>query len=194
MTNDKIKNSLVWQSLKNWVIIWLFDSSDFSTHIILQKNYQHNVDYVSLTNMKGDITVILIACVDDNYGLLFNGRRVSKDETVIKKLLEIIGNSKLWVSQYTSSLFQKEDSKSILIDNAFLEKAGESDYCFIEGVIPEDIKSKVEKLILFKWNREYPSDTKFEVDLSSYKIDQVCEFEGNSHKKITMEVYSRWRR
>jgi len=141
--------------------------------------------------MKGDITVILIACVDDNYGLLFNGRRVSKDETVIKKLLETIGDNKLWVSQYTSSLFQKEDNKSILIDNAFLEKAGESDYCFIEDDIPEDIKSKVEKLILFKWNREYPSDTKFEMDLSSYKIDQACEFVGKSHKKITMEVYSR---
>ena len=62
--------------------------------------------------MKGEITVILIACVDDNYGLLFNGRRVSKDETVIKKLLETIGNNKLWMSEYTSSLFQEEESKN----------------------------------------------------------------------------------
>lgn len=141
--------------------------------------------------MKGEITVILIACVDDNCGLLFNGRRVSKDETVIKKILETIGDNKLWVSQYTSSLFQKEDCKSILIDDAFLKKAAENDYCFIECDVPEDIKSKVGKLILFKWSREYPSDTKFEMDLSSYKIDQACEFEGKSHKKITMEVYSR---
>ena len=77
--------------------------------------------------MKGEITVILIACVDDNYGLLFNGRRVSKDETVIKKLLETIGDNKLWVSQYTSPLFQKEDCKSVLIDDEFLEKAAEND-------------------------------------------------------------------
>jgi len=141
--------------------------------------------------MKGDITVILIACVDDNYGLLFNGRRVSKDETVIKKLLETIGDNKLWVSQYTSSLFQKEDCKSILIDDALFKKAAENDYCFIEGAVPDEIKNQVKKLILFKWNREYPSDTKFEMDLSSYKIDQACEFVGKSHKKITMEVYSR---
>ena len=169
----------------------MFVNSDFSTHNILQKNYQHNVDYVSLTNLKGEITVILIACVDDNYGLLFNGRRVSKDETVIKKLLETIGNNKLWMSEYTSSLFQEEESKNILIDNAFLIKAAENDYCFIECDVPEDIKSKVEKVIFFKWNREYPSDTKFDIDLSLYKIDQACEFEGKSHKKITMEVYSR---
>lgn len=141
--------------------------------------------------MKGEITVILIACVDDKYGLLFNGRRVSKDETVIKKLLETIGDNKLWMSQYTSSLFQKEDCKSILIDDEFLTKASENDYCFIEGAVPDEIKNKVEKLILFKWNREYPSDTKLEMDLSSYKIDQACEFEGKSHKKITMEVYSK---
>lgn len=135
--------------------------------------------------------MILIACVDDKYGLLFNERRVSKDETVIKKLLETIGNNKLWVSQYTSSLFQEEDFKGILIDDEFLEKAAENDYCFIEGTVPDEIKNQVEKLILFRWNREYPSDTKFEMDLSSYKIDQTCEFEGKSHKKITMEVYSR---
>ena len=144
--------------------------------------------------MKGEITVILIACVDDKYGLLFNGRRVSKDETVIKKLLETIGDNKLWMSQYTSSLFQEEDSKVVLIDDEFLTKASENDYCFIEDAVPDKIKNKVEKLILFKWNREYPSDTKLEMDLSSYKIDQACEFEGKSHKKITMEVYSKWRR
>jgi len=141
--------------------------------------------------MKGEITVILIACVDDKYGLLFNGRRVSKDETVIKKLLETIGDNKLWMSQYTSSLFQEEDSKVVLIDDEFLTKASENDYCFIEDAVPDEIKNKVEKLILFKWNREYPSDRKLEMDLSSYKIDQACEFEGKSHKKITMEVYSK---
>ena len=141
--------------------------------------------------MKGEITVILIACVDDKYGLLFNGRRVSKDETVIKKLLETIGDNKLWMSQYTSSLFQEEDSKVVLIDDEFLTKASKNDYCFIEDAVPDEIKNKVEKLILFKWNREYPSDTKLEMDLSSYKIDQACEFEGKSHKKITMEVYSK---
>ena len=81
--------------------------------------------------MKGEITVILIACVDDKYGLLFNGRRVSKDETVIKKLLETIGDNKLWMSQYTSSLFQEEDSKVVLIDDEFLTKSSENDYCFI---------------------------------------------------------------
>ena len=141
--------------------------------------------------MKGEITVILIACVDDKYGLLFNGRRVSKDETVIKKLLETIGDNKLWMSQYTSSLFQEEDSKVVLIDDEFLTKASKNDYCFIEDAVPDEIKNKAEKLILFKWNREYPSDTKLEMDLSSYKIDQACEFEGKSHKKITMEVYSK---
>ena len=141
--------------------------------------------------MKGEITVILIACVDHKYGLLFNGRRVSKDETVIKKLLETIGDNKLWMSQYTSSLFQEEDSKVVLIDDEFLTKASKNDYCFIEDAVPDEIKNKAEKLILFKWNREYPSDTKLEMDLSSYKIDQACEFEGKSHKKITMEVYSK---
>ena len=34
----------------------------------------------------------IILCVDDNYGVLFNNRRVSRDGAVISKIKEILGD------------------------------------------------------------------------------------------------------
>ena len=47
------------------------------------------------------------------------------------------------------------------------------------------------KLIVFKWNRVYPKDFEFEIDLSKWKLEESSEFKGSSHDKITMEVYVR---
>ena len=38
--------------------------------------------------------MILVVCVDDNNGIMFNKRRVSKDALLIERLMEIIGNNK----------------------------------------------------------------------------------------------------
>lgn len=47
----------------------------------------------------------LIAIVDDNYGMMFNNRRQSKDSVLIDRIAELSKDSKLWVSMYTRSLF-----------------------------------------------------------------------------------------
>ena len=50
---------------------------------------------------------------------------------------------------------------------------------------------KIEKLIVFKWNREYPSDFSLDIDLSQWSLISTTDFKGNSHEKITMEVYKK---
>lgn len=126
----------------------------------------------------------VIACVDDCMGLLFNNRRQSKDSQINKKIREIIGNHVLWINSFSKILFPEAK-----ISEHFLEEAKEGDYCFIENIqVPEE---KVEKLYLFKWNRTYPYDFTLNLPINTYTLIHTEEFEGTSHKKITLEVFKR---
>ena len=56
---------------------------------------------------------------------------------------------------------------------------------------PGACEKEIEKVILYHWNRDYPADTYFDLDLTDWKITRTEEFPGFSHDKITEEVYCR---
>ena len=110
--------------------------------------------------------MIGIVCLEERKGMQFGGRRVSRD--------------------------QKESGKVTLQAAAdFLEQAGEGEYCFVENTGLQAVKAKIEKIIVFWWNRHYPSDRKFDLDLSKWNKVSEEEFAGYSHEKITKEVYEK---
>lgn len=134
--------------------------------------------------------MILIVAVDDRNGMMFNHRRQSQDRVMREKILSFVNGGHLWMNTYSSRQFLGYGSeKNIVVDDNFLEKAGRDDYCFAEDVLP-DI-SAVDRLILFKWNRKYPGDFYFDLDISSWRLIESSDFEGTSHERITMEVYVR---
>ena len=135
--------------------------------------------------------MIVIACVDDSMGMLFNNRRVSRDEKVIDKIVEVANGRRIWMSDYSQSLFEYTEVQNIIMDDNYLEKADCNEYCFVEKEMLSNYKDKMEKIILFKWNRDYPSDKKFDLDLTEWINESSMEFQGNSHECITMEVYTR---
>ena len=47
----------------------------------------------------------LIFCLDKNNGMLFAGKRQSRDSILYEELLKRIGECKLWISSYSASLF-----------------------------------------------------------------------------------------
>ena len=49
---------------------------------------------------------------------------------------------------------------------------------------------KIEKIVLFRWNRHYPADVHFQFP-GKWHLVQTEDFPGSSHEKITMEVYER---
>ena len=49
----------------------------------------------------------------------------------------------------------------------------------------------IDEIILYKWNRVYPTDFYFDINLSTWNLTQVTEFKGNSHERITKEVYKK---
>ena len=72
-----------------------------------------------------------------------------------------------------------------------LEKAEEEDFCFVEGENLAGYEGKITEIVLYKWNRDYPADVFFEVDLSKWRLEERKDFSGYSHEKITKEIYNR---
>lgn len=131
--------------------------------------------------------MIVIVCVDDNKGMMFNHRRQSQDRKLREHILNMVSSSMLWMNSYSKKQFL--DDRRVVVDEAFLEKATENEYCFIEDTDVAPYTDKVEKIILFKWNRNYPADTFFSMNLSEWTLVESEDFAGDSHDKITKEIY-----
>ena len=145
----------------------------------------------NIYSFEGGAFMILIVCLDDRNGMLFNNRRQSRDDRVITKILEITHSSKLWMNNFSQALFQAMNNKNLQIDDDFLHKAGTGEYCFAENVDPSSYEDQIEKIYIFRWNRHYPSDFYFTLSLSKYKLIASSESMGSSHEKITLEVYEK---
>ena len=133
----------------------------------------------------------LIICLDDCDGLLFNGRRQSKDSILRKRILAYCGEAILWMNSYTASQFE-ELPESVCVDECFLDKAGAEDYCFAENVDIVPYLDRISGVVLYRWNRRYPADVYAPLGLLAMcKNPSNCiEFEGSSHKKIREEIYA----
>lgn len=129
----------------------------------------------------------LIVCLDDKNGMMFNKRRQSQDRKLRERILALTEGSKLWMSSYTAKQFT--EGGNFIIDNDFMVNADSQDYCFVED--KEISFTNCDKIIVFKWNRHYPADKFFSIDLKAngYKKISQSDFEGYSHKKITEEIY-----
>lgn len=130
----------------------------------------------------------LIFCVDDDRGLSFCGRRLSRDREVYAHILRFSEGHLLWTAPNSAALFPEG---SVTADPAFLQKASCGEYCFMETSVPKDSVDDVESVILYCWNRRYPSTEKFDESiLTGLHLCQTEAFPGKSHDQITMERYT----
>ena len=135
--------------------------------------------------------MVVCIVVDDNNGMMFNNRRQSQDKMLREDILRDCVHKKLWINEYTEMQFIPYDNVNIVVDNEFLDKAEEDDVCFVESNLLSAYQEKITKIVLYKWNRNYPADFYFDVDLSDWKLELSTEFVGSSHDKITKEVWVR---
>lgn len=131
--------------------------------------------------------MILITCVEKNNGMLFNNRRVSRDRKVIEDIREFVGDSEILITNFSEELFMSDENVRTI---NVIEKRNEQFY-FLEDVQPSTIEDKIEKIILYNWNVDYPADMYFDIDLKEWKLESEYEFEGFSHEKITRKIYIR---
>ena len=128
----------------------------------------------------------VILCLDDNNGMLFNNRRQSRDRFVVEDIISDLSSEKLHISPFSEKLFE-EYSDKVAVDDDFIKNIS-AEVCFVENYSLKEIEN-ITEVIVYKWNRVYPADFYCDVDFSKFSLVSEKEFKGNSHEKITKQIY-----
>ena len=139
-----------------------------------------------LTALKqGGKPMTLYICLDDRNGLQFNRRRQSRDSAVLEDIRsQCAGN--LLIEPFSEKLIREAEIPYVLPPETA------EDY-FAENIPSEEVLENTNKLVIYRWNRHYPSDIRWEPDMASlgFSLKETTEFPGTSHEKITREVYEK---
>ncbi|WP_455543917.1 hypothetical protein [Intestinibacter sp.] len=132
----------------------------------------------------------LIVCLEDKNGMMFNKRRLSQDVVIREDIYNNLDKNSLIMNSYSFKMFEKDNSDKDIVVREDLPVEDSDNLQFIEDKQLGDFEDKIDKLIIYYWNRRYPSDLKFNIDLENGKWQVVSEeeFPGNSHEKITKKI------
>ncbi len=127
----------------------------------------------------------IILCIDDNNGLKFNGKRLSRDRMIYEDIMSYVNT--LQIDKEAKILFEEDVVNIYKTINVTSD-----DYYFVEDNGFINYLSQINEIVLYYWNRRYPADTYFDKNiLLEFKLKESKEFKGFSHEKITKEVYIR---
>ena len=123
-------------------------------------------------------------CLDDRGGMLFNKRRLSRDAA---QLADLAAEGPLTIDAFSEKLLISAGIPYVLAGEELPENA----LFFNEVRRPEALLPLADRLVLYRWNRHYPSDVRWEGQPSDFGfvLRETTEFPGKSHEKITKEVY-----
>lgn len=130
----------------------------------------------------------LFVCVDDKLGMAFGGRRQSRDRALCEDMLTFAAGKTIRMAPRSVKLF--EGLGGVVAESADLMQTGAGECCFVEFEPVDRLAERADTLVLYRWNRHYPADLRFEVPLETWKLREVTEFAGTSHETITREVYT----
>ena len=114
----------------------------------------------------------VFVCLDDNNGMLFNNRRQSRDSRVIEQIKAISMGRTLYMDSYSAKLFE---DFGVIVDDNIIEKMTEEDFCFVEKSFLKEYDEKIKTLVIFKWNRIYPSDKQLDISFNERKLKESYE-------------------
>lgn len=136
--------------------------------------------------------MIAIVCLGERGGMMFNGRRQSRDRAVIQDILRLAAGKRLLTDAYSAPLFQQAP-EAVAVCGDPLAEAGDGELCFVEGRSLAPFLPRLEGLIVYRWNRDYPADRFLDISVpdGQFKLTETAEFAGFSHEKITKEVYAK---
>ncbi|WP_455539165.1 hypothetical protein [Terrisporobacter sp.] len=132
----------------------------------------------------------LIICLEDNNGMMFNKRRVSQDVIVREDIYKSLDGKSLIMNNYSFKMFQKDNKDENIVVSENLPIDDKENFQFIEDKHLSEFEDMIDKIIVYYWNRRYPSDFKFDIDFSNGRWEVISEeeFPGKSHEKITKKV------
>ncbi len=129
--------------------------------------------------------MILYVCLDDRDGMLFNHRRQSRDAAVLEDIRSSIPNV-LSIDTFSEKLIREAG-----IPWAPAEEFAEDTHFFLEARPASQVLPLASKVVIYRWNRHYPADVRWDGDLSGFTLESTADFPGRSHETITKEVYIR---
>ena len=134
---------------------------------------------------KGGETMTLYICLDDRNGLQFNHRRQSRDAAVLEDIRTQL-TGPLLIEPFSEKLIREAEIPCVLPPETAKD-------CFAEDMPSEELLAQTKKIVIYRWNRHYPADVRWEPDLQAlgFALAETSEFPGTSHEKITREVYER---
>ena len=101
---------------------------------------------------------------------------------------EIVGDAVIYMNAYSKKLYQEfPDAWCMKIFCSGPEGRGD---CLVEDQKLSPVEEKIEKIIVFRWNKVYPADMRLDLSLDQWKLESLRELEGSSHK-ILQETYIR---
>lgn len=133
----------------------------------------------------------VVVCVDERGGMMFGGKRQSRDRVLRARIAGKTKEKNLIVSPYSAAQFEGE--RDLTVSDTPFEAAGAEDFVFVEDKDMTAHIGIIDSFIIYKWNRLYPSDAPFPFDLESagFRLVSSEDFKGSSHERITEEVYVR---
>ena len=129
--------------------------------------------------------ITLCICLDDRNGLSFNKRRQSRDIRVLEDMAADSAGE-LLIGAYSEKLVAEAGISFRVVAE---EDVSQGHY-FSESVPSEGLISRTDTLIIYRWNRHYPADVRWDIP-AGFSLAETREFPGKSHEKITKEVYTR---
>lgn len=126
----------------------------------------------------------IYVCLDDRNGMLFNNRRQSRDRAVLEDIRASVPDV-LTVDEFSEKFIAAADIPFVV---------GEPEpgaHFFLENRKASELLPAAEKVVVYRWNRAYPGDFRFDGDFSGFTLQSTEEFPGKSHERITKEVYVR---
>ena len=135
--------------------------------------------------------ITVAVCVDDNLGMTFLGKRVSRDRGLTAEFMEMAKGKKVFASPFSKIIFG--DYPDVVLCDSPMNEAETGDFCFVENLKLRPYINDVETLVIYRWNRIYPYDMTFDIDPAAegFILESSMDFVGSSHGKITKEVYKR---
>ena len=140
----------------------------------------------------------------DLIGLLSNGLLIDGKNPCIAGIVESnepavylssVALAKYYYSTDSSTLVNLGEDYGIVVapGEAILaiKEAKEGEFCFVENQPLIGYEDKIEEIVVYGWNRVYPSDKQFDISLVNWKVVAEEAFAGYSHEKITKRIYRR---
>ena len=116
---------------------------------------------------KGGGSMNIIVCLEDKNGMMFNKRRLSQDVAIREDIYKNMDGKSLIMNDYSYKMFSKDEPKIDIIVREDLPVCDKENLQFIEDKQLGNFESEIDKMIVYYWNRRYPSDLKFDIDFSN---------------------------